>query len=78
MEQMEIQVKGQIDQNWADWLGGLTITHTENGRTILAGSVRDQAALYGVLSKLAELGLPLVSMTSTWVGVERPSGDHKI
>ena len=72
MEQMEIQIKGQIDQNWADWLGGLTIAYTENGRTILTGSVRDQAALHGLLSKLAELGLPLVSVTSIGVGVEKP------
>ena len=63
MQQVEIRVKGQIDQHWTDWFDGLTITHTEDGDTLLAGSVADQAALYGVVSKLRDLSLHLLSVT---------------
>jgi len=62
MESIEIRVKGKIDENWSDWFAGLTITHTEQGETILTGPVVDQAALYGLLSRLRDLGLPLVSV----------------
>ena len=64
MQQVEIRVKGQIDRDWSDWIGGLTITHTSPGETVLTGSVRDQAALYGLVSRLADLGLQLVSLSS--------------
>ena len=64
MQQVEIRIKGKIDRDWSDWLGGLDVTHTEDGETILAGSVRDQAALYGLLSRLSDLGLQLNSVTS--------------
>jgi hypothetical protein len=62
MESIEIRVKGKIDENWSDWFAGLTITHTDQGETILTGPVVDQAALYGLLSRLRDLGLPLVSV----------------
>lgn len=62
MQNTEIRVKGRIDENWSDWFAGLTITHTDQGETILTGPVVDQAALYGLLSKLRDLGLPLVSV----------------
>ncbi len=63
MQQVEIKVKGQIDPRWSDWLGGLTVTHTEQGETVLAGLVRDQAAMHGLLDSLADLGLELISVT---------------
>jgi hypothetical protein len=62
MQQVEIQVKGQMDRGWSDWLGGLTIAHKLLGDSILAGSIRDQAELRGVLCRLADLGLELVSV----------------
>ena len=62
MQQVEIRVKGQIDEHWAEWLGGLTITHTSEGETVLSGPVQDQAALYGLLAGLRDLGLPLLSV----------------
>jgi len=65
MHKVEIRITGQIDRNWADWFGGLTITHTENGETVLTGSVRDQAALHGLLSGLADLGLELISFRTS-------------
>ncbi len=63
MLKAEIRVKGQIDQDWSDWFEGLTITHTDQGETILVGELVDQSALYGLLAKLRDLGLPLVSVS---------------
>ena len=65
MQQVEIHLRGHIGLDWSDWLGGLSITHTETGETVLAGTVRDQAALRGVLDRLADLGLQLISVTAT-------------
>ncbi len=58
----EIRLKGHLDAKWADWFDGLTITRADNGETLLRGSVVDQAALHGVLRKVRDLGLPLVSV----------------
>lgn len=58
----EIRLKGHLDGRWADWFGGLTITLEENGVTLLTCPVIDQAALYGLLRKVRDLGLPLVSV----------------
>jgi hypothetical protein len=62
MLQAEIRVKGQIDEHWSDWFEGLTVTHTDQEETVLAGLVVDQSALYGLLAKLRDLGLPLLSV----------------
>jgi hypothetical protein len=62
MQQFEIRVKGQIDRSWSARLEGLTITHTGQGETVLTGPVRDQAALHGLLDRLAGLGLELISV----------------
>ena len=58
----EIRLKGHLDDKWADWFDGLTITRADNGETLLRGAVVDQAALHGVLRKVRDLGLPLVSV----------------
>ena len=58
----EIRIKGHLDNRWVNWFDGLTITHEDNGDTILAGPVVDQAALHGLLRKVRDLGLPLVSV----------------
>ena len=65
MQQVEIRVKGQIDQHWSDWFEGLAITHTDEGETILIGTVVDEAAMYGLLSKLRDLGLQLLAVNRT-------------
>ena len=57
-------MKGRIDQHWSDWFEDLTITHIEEDETVLTGSVADQAALYGLLAKLRDLGLALISVNS--------------
>ena len=58
----EVRIKGHLDDRWADWFGGLTITLDENGDTLLAGPVVDQAALFGLLRKVRDLGMPLISV----------------
>ena len=58
----EIRLKGHLDARWADQLEHMSFTHTSDGTTILAGTVVDQAALYGLLRKVRDLGLPLVSV----------------
>jgi hypothetical protein len=58
----EIRVKGHLDDRWADWFGGLTITLKDNGDTLLTGPVVDQAALFGLLKKVRDTGMPLLSV----------------
>ncbi|MDQ2906782.1 MAG: hypothetical protein M3Y81_25000 [Chloroflexota bacterium] len=62
-ELYEIRIKGHLDDTWADWFEGLTITREDKGETLLTGPVVDQAALYGLLRKVRDLGMPLLSVT---------------
>ena len=64
MLQVEVRIKGEIAEHWSAWFEGLTIIHTDQGETILSGDVIDQATLYGLLAKLRDLGLPLLSVDS--------------
>ena len=57
----QIRVKGNLDRKWSDWFDGLTITPQANDETMLAGPVANQAALHGLLAKIRDLGLPLLS-----------------
>ncbi|MGD8243953.1 MAG: hypothetical protein PVI63_02035 [Anaerolineae bacterium] len=70
MQVVEIRIKGRIDEHWSDWFEGLTITYTDQGETLLTGEVADQAALYGLLAKLRDLGLALVSVEQVERGRE--------
>ena len=58
----QIRLKGHLGRQWADWFGGLTITLEDNGDTLLTGPVIDQAALFGLLKKVRDLGMPLLSV----------------
>jgi hypothetical protein len=57
----QIRVQGHLDPRWTDWFGGMTIALEEGGDTLLTGPVVDQAALYGLLKKVRDLGMPLIS-----------------
>ncbi len=58
----QITVKEYLEDSWSTWFDGLTITHAADGTTTLAGAVRDQAALYGLIDKARDLGLTLVAV----------------
>jgi hypothetical protein len=59
----EIRLKGHLNSRWAAWFDGLSLTNESDGTTVIQGVVADQAALHGVLQKVRDLGLPLVSVT---------------
>ncbi len=58
----QIRLEGYVDSHWTDWFEGLTIATKDNGDTLLTGPVIDQAALHGLLRKVRDLGIPLVSL----------------
>ncbi len=58
----QVRIGGQLGREWTDWFDGLTITPQENGDTLLTGPVADQAALYGLLRRVRDLGMALVSV----------------
>ena len=60
----QIRIKGHLGRQWMNWFEGLTITLEEDGNTLLAGLVIDQAALHGILKKVRDLGMPLLSVNS--------------
>lgn len=62
-ERYEIRLAGRLDPRWTAWFDGMSLTHDSDGSTTLRGHVADQAALHGVLGKVRDLGLPLISVT---------------
>ena len=61
-QQYEIRVKGHLGSRWTAWFDGLSLTNEDDGTTVIRGPVVDQAALHGVLQKLRDVGVPLVSL----------------
>jgi hypothetical protein len=70
----QIRLKCHLGSQWTDWFGGLTLTLEEDGDTLLTGPVVDQAALHGVLKKVRDLGLPLISINPVEPAPSTPLG----
>jgi hypothetical protein len=73
----QIRIKGHLVREWTDWFEGLTITLEENGDTLLTGPVIDQAALHGLLKKVRDLGMPLVSVNRVQSNETQPYRSKK-
>lgn len=76
MPNVEIRVKGRLDEHWAEWFDGFRISYTEEDETILRGEVCDQAALYGLIAKLRDLGLSLVEVNLLEENNNAQPGSH--
>ena len=68
----QIRLKGQLGSEWAEWFGGLSVTPEADGTTLLISAVLDQAALHGLLKKVRDLGLPLISVNP--IGPDQSTG----
>ncbi len=68
----QIRLQGYLDARWSAWFEGLTILQTDGGETLLTGPLPDQAALFGLLKKVRDLGLPLVGVNRVEPGAWRP------
>ena len=64
MQKVEIRVKGQMDDHWSEWFQDFEILASEENETIMLGEVKDQAALYGLIAKMRDLGLTLISVNN--------------
>ena len=64
MKYVEIRIEGELDERWAEWLGDLTIQRSEQNETLLSGLFPDQAAIYGLIGKLRDLGISLISVNA--------------
>lgn len=69
----EIRVKGHLDGGWSEWFDGLQITNLENGEAMLSGAIGDQAALHSALTRVRDLGLPLLAVRSAGATREDPA-----
>ncbi len=69
-ERYEIRLTGHLDEHWTAWFDGLIVSHESDGNTVISGEVVDQAALHGLLQRVRDLGLPLVSVRR--VDIDQP------
>lgn len=74
----QIRIKGHLGSQWTDWFEGLTIILEDNGDTLLTGPVTDQAALHGLIKKVRDLGMPLVSVTPLEPGSSTTLGTSQL
>jgi len=71
-EYYEIKIKGHLDKSWSDWFAGLELTHLEGDETLLCGMLPDQAALHGLLERIRDLNLKLISVTCCGQSTQYP------
>ena len=71
-EYYEIKIKGHLDKSWSDWFAGLELTHLEGDETLLSGLLPDQAALHGLLERIRDLNLKLISVTCCGQSTQYP------
>lgn len=76
-EYYEIHIKGHLDERWLDWFAGLKLTYLEGDGTLLSGLLPDQAALHGLLERIRDLNLTLLSVTCGTPSPEEHGQDHK-
>ena len=74
-EYYEIKIKGHLDQSWSDWFAGMELTHLEGDETLLSGSLPDQAALHGLIERIRDLNLTLISVSCG--GASTPDSDKE-
>ncbi len=74
----QIRIKGHLGHEWTDWFEGLTITALDNGETLLTGPVVDQAALHGLLRKVRDVGMPLISVIHVPPGQAEASNGNEM
>ncbi len=66
----EIKVKGHLDKQWSEWMGGMNISYDDEGNTLLSGHIPDQAALHGILGQIRDMGMVLLSIISKAEGFQ--------
>ena len=69
----EIRTQGRIDERWSDWFEGVSLVHEADGTTVIRCPALDQAGLHGLLAKVRDLGLPLISVTPAPTSTDTPS-----
>jgi hypothetical protein len=77
MLKVEIHFKGQIPAQWSEWFGGLAVQTSDRGETLLSGLVADSSALYGIISRLRDLGLQLISVNSEEIDEKSHEGVYE-
>lgn len=73
----QIRIKGHLDRKWKDWFEGMSITLEDGGETLITGSVVDQAELHGLVKKVRDLGLPLISVNRLDPGQAKSTDDNR-